>query len=107
MGHSPIIVSAWMLIPFVVLLALIAMAPVAFPHWWHKHYPKTALALGAITLVYYFVGLHEFDRVLHTGIEYISFIALVGSLFVVSGGIHIQVKGEATPSVNTFFLFLV
>ena len=36
--------------------------------------------------------------------NYLSFIALVGSLFVVSGGIHIRVKGEATPLANTLFL---
>ena len=40
----------------------------------------------------------------HTGVEYFSFIALIGSLFVVSGGIHISVKGEATPLANTAFL---
>lgn len=40
----------------------------------------------------------------HTGAEYVSFIALIGSLFVVSGGIHINVKGEATPAGNVLFL---
>jgi Na+/H+ antiporter NhaD/arsenite permease-like protein len=38
--------------------------------------------------------------------EYVSFIALIGSLYVVSGGIHIRVKGEATPLVNTVFLLV-
>jgi Na+/H+ antiporter NhaD/arsenite permease-like protein len=40
------------------------------------------------------------------GYEYISFIALIGSLFVVSGGIHINVKGEGTPCANTMLLLL-
>ena len=40
-----------------------------------------------------------------TAHEYVSFIALVGSLFVVSGGIHIGVKGGATPFENVIFLF--
>jgi len=31
---------------------------------------------------------------------------LIGSLFVVSGGIHIRVKGEATPLANVTFLLL-
>jgi Na+/H+ antiporter NhaD/arsenite permease-like protein len=44
--------------------------------------------------------------VLRTAKEYVSFIALIGSLFVVSGGIHINVKGEATPLANVFFLFV-
>ena len=41
-----------------------------------------------------------------SGTEYVSFIALIGSLFVVSGGIHINVKGEATPLKNVLFLFV-
>jgi Na+/H+ antiporter NhaD/arsenite permease-like protein len=43
---------------------------------------------------------------LHVAHEYLSFIALIGSLFVVSGGIHIRVKGEATPAINCLFLFV-
>src|SRR5688500_291190 len=43
---------------------------------------------------------------LHVAHEYISFIALIGSLFVVAGGIHIDVKGEAKPWVNCLFLFI-
>jgi Na+/H+ antiporter NhaD/arsenite permease-like protein len=31
---------------------------------------------------------------------------MVGSLFIVSGGIHIGVKGEATPAVNCLFLLI-
>jgi Na+/H+ antiporter NhaD/arsenite permease-like protein len=33
-------------------------------------------------------------------------MALIGSLFVVSGGIHINVNGEATPRFNTVFLLV-
>jgi Na+/H+ antiporter NhaD/arsenite permease-like protein len=36
--------------------------------------------------------------------EYFSFIVLIGSLFVVAGGIHIKVKGETTPMLNVVFL---
>src|ERR1043166_9267051 len=51
-------------------------------------------------------GLQAQERVLHTASEYVSFIVLIGSLFVVSGGIHINVKGEATPAVNVLFLLI-
>jgi Na+/H+ antiporter NhaD/arsenite permease-like protein len=44
------------------------------------------------------------ETVLHTASEYVSFIALIGSLYVVAGGIHINVKGEATPAQNVLFL---
>ena len=95
-----------MILPFGALLALIALGPLLFPKWWAKHYPKAALALAAVTLTYYLLFLPGDARqtVQHTAIEYISFIALIGSLYVVSGGIHINVKGEATPYQNVIFL---
>jgi Na+/H+ antiporter NhaD/arsenite permease-like protein len=94
-----------MILPFGVLLATIALAPLLASEWWAKHYPKVAFALGAITLAYYLFNLQAYTRVLHTAHEYVSFIALIGSLFVVSGGIHISVKGEARPFANVVFLF--
>jgi Na+/H+ antiporter NhaD/arsenite permease-like protein len=104
MGHEAIHPNPWMILPFVALLGLIALAPLFFADWWGRHYPKVAFALGAVTLGYYLFGLQAYERALHTGIEYISFICLIGSLFVVSGGIHITVKGEATPGENVRFL---
>lgn len=95
-----------MILPFGVLLAAIALGPLLVARWWHKHYPKVACGLGALTLVYYLFVLHAHPRVLHVALEYISFIALIGSLYVVSGGIHINVKGEATPRANVMFLLI-
>jgi Na+/H+ antiporter NhaD/arsenite permease-like protein len=105
-GGEVIAPNPWMILPFAVLLGTIALAPLFFPHWWHKHYWKTAFALGAITLGYYLFSLHAYTRVLHVAHEYVSFIALIGSLYVVSGGIHITVKGEATPFANVVFLLI-
>jgi Na+/H+ antiporter NhaD/arsenite permease-like protein len=104
--HAALVPNPWMILPFGLLLAAIAVAPLFFAKWWHHHYPKVAYALGAVTLAYYLFGLDAYGRALHTGIEYVSFIALIGSLFVVAGGIHINVKGEATPMVNVLFLLL-
>src|SRR5262245_48511016 len=98
--------NPWMILPFGILLGMFAVAPLFLADWWAKHYVKVALALGAVTVSYYLFGLHAHERALETAEEYIKFIALVGSLFVVSGGIHIKVKGEATPTVNTFFLLV-
>jgi len=97
-----------MMLPFGVLLGLIALGPLIFPAWWLRHYSKVAYALGAIAVAYYLFLLPSVARhkVWHTGMEYVSFIALIGSLFVVSGGIHISVGGEATPLANVVFLFV-
>lgn len=98
--------NPWMMLPFAVLLAAIALAPLGCPAWWGRHYPKVAFGLAAVVLGYYLFGLQAGGKVRHTAHEYVSFIALIGSLYVVSGGIHIQVRGETTPAFNTAFLFL-
>jgi len=95
-----------MILPFVLLLVAMALTPLLAPNWWLRHYAKVALGLGAVTLGYYLLGLHANERVLVTAHEYVSFIALVGSLFVVSGGIHIGVKGGGTPLTNVIFLLI-
>jgi Na+/H+ antiporter NhaD/arsenite permease-like protein len=92
------------LLPFVLLLGAMAVAPVFAPNWWLRHYAKVALGLGAIMAGYYFFALHDLHSLGEAAHEYIGFIALVGSLYVVSGGIHIGVKGEATPLKNVVFL---
>ncbi len=95
-----------MILPFVLMLGCIAAMPFIHKHWWEQHYPKVAIALGLVSVFYYVFALHQPERMLHVAHEYISFIALIGSLFVVSGGIHIQVKGQATPRVNVLFLLI-
>ncbi len=98
--------NPWMILPFGVLLAAIALLPLLAGKWWLKHYAKVSLVLGAVTLGYYLFGLQAHARVLDVAHEYVSFIALIGSLFIVSGGIHITVKGESTPFANVIFLLI-
>jgi Na+/H+ antiporter NhaD/arsenite permease-like protein len=95
-----------MILPFALLLGAMALVPLLAPGWWLRHYARVAFGLGAVTLGYYVFILHDAPRVLHTAHDYVSFIVLVGSLFVVSGGIHIGVKGEATPLANVVFLLI-
>ncbi|MDD5263050.1 MAG: sodium:proton antiporter [Methylacidiphilales bacterium] len=98
--------SPWMLLPFAALLLAIAIMPFANLHWWERHYEKVSLLLGAITVFIYLVVLRNQTAVLHTALDYVSFMALIGSLFVVAGGIHISVKGEASPARNCLFLLI-
>jgi Na+/H+ antiporter NhaD/arsenite permease-like protein len=98
--------NPWMLLPFAAMLLSIAVMPFIHLHWWEAHYPKVAVALGAITTAYYVFVLQDSHRMLEVAHEYFSFIALIGSLFVVAGGIHITVKGEARPAMNALFLII-
>jgi len=95
-----------MLLPFGVLLACIAVMPLAFGDFWAGHYKKVVIGLGATSVLYYLLALGAGMRMLHVAGDYISFIVFIGSLFVVSGGIHIRVKGAAKPSVNCLFLLI-
>ncbi|MHA3772702.1 sodium:proton antiporter [Verrucomicrobiota bacterium sgz303538] len=96
----------WMVLPFVVLLLSIALAPLTFRHHWERYYHVVAITLGAITAGYYLFVMHQPGPMLHALQEYVSFIAFIGSLYIVSGGIHIRVKGEAKPAMNCLFLLI-
>lgn len=103
-GHA--LPPSWTVLPFVVLLLCIALMPLFAAHFWEHHYQKVALGLGLVTACYYLFIQHDAHAVLHSITEYLSFMALVGSLFVISGGINIGVKGESTPLVNVVFLLV-
>ncbi len=94
--------------PFALLLLLIATMPLSPPsvkQWWDKGYHLVALALAALVGAWYLTKIPEGGAALaHTLGDYFSFICLIGSLFVVAGGIHLKVKGEATPFANVVFL---
>lgn len=96
--------NPFMVIPFIALLLMIATGPVLYHHFWEKYYPLIAIILGLITCIYYMVALHDPISILHTVTEYLSFIALLSSLFVASGGILIKVDRKATPMLNVLFL---
>lgn len=99
-----------MTIPFVLLLILIAAMPLA-PHrikrYWDKYYAHVAIGLGIVVGLFY-LGFVQGGSpiVLHTLTDYASFICLIGSLFVIAGGIHLQIQDEATPLANIRFLVI-
>jgi len=95
-----------MVVPFALLLLAIAVAPFINKHFWEHNYHKIAMGLGLIAVGYYVVVLHNAPRMLTSGIEYVGFMALIGSLFLIASGIHINMTGRSTPSVNTGLLAL-
>jgi Na+/H+ antiporter NhaD/arsenite permease-like protein len=96
----PADVNPLFIAPFVGFLAAIALMPFVNNAWWSKNYPLVAYVLGFVVLAYYVLGLHNAPRMLLTLHDYTSFVSLIGSLFVVAGGIHISVRGRATPLEN-------
>ena len=96
--------------PFALLLLLIATMPLS-PHgikrFWDKFYPAVAIGLGLIVAGFYLWQVPEGShKVLATLEEYFAFIVLIGSLFVVAGNMHIDIRGEARPIGNVLFLLV-
>src|SRR5436190_1120288 len=94
------------MLPFVILLVAIALAPLIAQRHWERHYHKLCVALAGTVCLYYLFIVKQSARVVHAGIEYVTFIVVVGSFFVVAGGIHLRVKSPSGAMRNTLFLFV-
>ncbi len=99
--HGP---APWSVIPFALLLIMIATGPLFYPYFWHKSYPVISIALGSLVSIYYLFWLENRHSPIHSAAEYVQFIALLTGLFVASGGIMINVDKEAKPFTNVIIL---
>ena len=102
-------VEWWTMIPFIVMLLMIAVAPLVVGEWWEKNLNKliVSLILGIPVAIYMIVaggedGTHAIEHQMIY--DYLPFIILLLSLFVVTGGINLSGDIKAKPLVNTAFL---
>ena len=93
-------------LPFVALLLAIALAPLAAPEWWHHNRNKALVALLVSAPILVYLGIHAPELLHEKFHEYLGFIVVIGALFVVTGGIHVQGSLAGTPLVNTGLLGL-
>ena len=105
-GEHGKVPPVWLVLPFVVLLGMIATGPLFYHHFWEKYYPAVSIALGLLVVGFYAAGLGELHDIYHEVVGYISFIALLASLFVASGAILIEIDKKGTPLVNVILLFI-
>jgi Na+/H+ antiporter NhaD/arsenite permease-like protein len=102
--HSAQHIPIHTVIPYVLTLAGIALLPIAVPRFWHRNRNKALFTLlFAAPIVPWLMSTHS-DLLVRALSEYGSFIALLGSLFVVCGGIHLGGDLRATPRNNTLIL---
>jgi Na+/H+ antiporter NhaD/arsenite permease-like protein len=101
----------WSVTPFVLLLAAIAFLPLVAGQWWHRNRNKGMVVaiLAAPAVVY--LGLVQVragqPTLVALGdelVKYVFFILLLGSLYVISGGIVFAGHVEGTPLTNTAVL---
>src|SRR5881409_701991 len=93
-------------LPFVALLLVIALAPLGAPGWWHHNRNKALVVVLVSAPILVYLGIHAPELLHEKFHEYIGFIVVIGALFVVTGGIHIQGSLAGTPLVNTGMLGL-
>jgi Na+/H+ antiporter NhaD/arsenite permease-like protein len=100
--HDPVAIGLslpfWSVLPFAGLLLAIALCPLFVPSFWARHFGKVCLGFGLPVAVYFLV--HAPRELLHTVVEYVSFLVLLASLFTVSGGILVRGTLRATPGMN-------
>ena len=88
------------------MLLSIAMMPLIWSSFWEKNKNKiiTALVFSipvAVYLLWNGLGIKLLDSMIF---DYIPFIVLIGSVFVVTGGIYVAGDIEAKTSINILFL---
>jgi Na+/H+ antiporter NhaD/arsenite permease-like protein len=100
--------GALQILPFVLLLLSIAVLPLAVPHWWERNRNKLLVsviwAIPAAVLLVLNMGRDGTVLLVHSMKEYVAFIALLLSLFVITGGIFVKGSLAGTPMSNTVIL---
>ena len=104
---STYVTPSWAVFPFVGYLFLIAALPLFAGRLWEPNRNKLILAiLAGIPAVVGLAGHPDgvLGQLFHTGCDYVAFMALLGSLFAISGGIRVRGALIGTPLVNVAFL---
>jgi Na+/H+ antiporter NhaD/arsenite permease-like protein len=100
-------------LPFVGILGCIAILPLlpATHHWWENNLHRFGVSLGfaGATVAFYVIVPYKEQTVVSVlvhavVVEYIPFIVLLFSLYVISGGISLKGDLVARPATNTAFL---
>jgi Na+/H+ antiporter NhaD/arsenite permease-like protein len=101
-AHDPIALGLslplWSVVPFAGLLLSIALLPLFAPSLWARHYAKVCLAFGVPVAAFFLLRAPR--ELLHTVLEYASFIILLASLFTISGGILLRGTLRGSAGVN-------
>jgi len=112
--HEPHMPHLWQIgiLPFLGILGAIALLPLLnlTRHWWEYNINRFFIAMccSAATIVFmaFTSGSDSIGPMLEHSImkDFIPFIVLLFSLYVISGGIYLSGDLAASPRINTSFL---
>ena len=96
----------WVSIPFLIMLLAIAVGPLILGKWWDKNKNKLLVSIIlSIPVVVYMLDNGLSTNLANTVVhDYVPFIILLGSLFIITGGIHVSGDIKATPRNNVLFM---
>jgi len=104
--HDPVALGLslplWSVVPFAGLLLSIALFPLFAPALWARHYAKVCLAFSVPVASFFLLRAPR--ELLHTVLEYASFLILLASLFTISGGILLRGTLRGSAGVNSAIL---
>lgn len=106
MEHASQSIPLYSIIPFILMLAGIAVGPIFFHKYWEKNKNLLiySLILGVPTAIYLLSTGFSHELIHQMMYDYIPFIILLGSLFVIAGGILVTGFISAKPHVNVVYL---
>jgi Na+/H+ antiporter NhaD/arsenite permease-like protein len=100
--------SLFWAIPFAGLLLSIALWPMIDAGFWHRHYGKVSTLWAVAFLApfaFVYGGGEALHHVVHTLLlEYLPFVIILLSLYIVAGGIGVRGTLVGTPALNTGLL---
>ncbi len=96
----------WSVVPFALMLLGIAALPLAMPRPWERHRFKAVLSAALGVPVAVWMAALDPATVVHAAREYLAFIVLLGTLFVIAGGIVLRGTLAGTPGLNSGLLAL-
>lgn len=98
--------SPGMVVPFFLFLICIAAMPFIHKEHWENHYHHFSFLLATIVFIYYCAAFQGEGalRMFLSLLDYYSFLCLVGSLYIIAGGIHIDMYSRGTPLINVSIL---
>jgi Na+/H+ antiporter NhaD/arsenite permease-like protein len=95
----------WTLSFFALDLLAVALLPMIHDRFWSRNRNKAMLsaALG-LPVAALLIRSGNLSPLLHEVNEYVSFMLLLTSLFIISGGIYVHADSVGTPTSNTVWL---
>ena len=98
----------WSIAPFALILLCIAILPLVAGHWWEHNKNRALVSFGlAIPFAAWLWSSHPEHAghaLAHSAMEYVSFLVLLGSLYVISGGIYLRGSLAGSPLANVGML---